>query len=352
MSAWFGGKKKVEETVLVLDIESGSVGSALARISTKHAPKLFADNRVALPVPATLDAHKLLRATEKATQEALLHTATIAGRLRTSALYTGNASQKASHTIKNIAKAGTVDRAEVFLSPPWSDFTPAKRGNAWTHEPLLLAQTRKAIEQVFGAILITFHPLGSMVAQTTYRLFEQPDETLFATLGGEVLELVLSQEGRLRGRSTLPVGTNTLVRTLQTHGGISLPEARSALHLARFSTMSDTLGNHSPYAQPLAAVQQLLLSHINTVSDELLRFSQAGTIIVVAPEPVGELLARGFASEPALLDIFPHRAQVRALHTHHLTPHLAAHAPNPDLLLILEALAVEKCITQLAVPSR
>ncbi len=325
--------------MLLLDVETGSVASGLVRVSEQQAPKLFAENRITLPVPATLDSRKLLHATERAVEEALLHTATTAGRLRTST-HTPTLQHTSSRVRKQVAQAGEVDRAIIVLAAPWSDFTPTKTGSPWTHEPELVARLRRAVQQTFGNIPITIRPLGHVVAETTHRIFEQPGEVLFAAFTGEVLELLLAERGAVRARATVPVGVHTLIRTLQSHAGMSPAEARSVLHLAR----QHPTGTPATYAAPLGAAQARIVSHITDAGAEILRFSLAGQVVVLAPEPAGEWLARALAAEPSLVALFANGASVRALHTHHLKPHLAAHAPSPDLLLLLEAIYADLCI--------
>ena len=46
----FVGKKSPEKTVLILDVESGSVGSALVRLVPKKQPKLFGETRAYAPL--------------------------------------------------------------------------------------------------------------------------------------------------------------------------------------------------------------------------------------------------------------------------------------------------------------
>ncbi|KKU53746.1 MAG: hypothetical protein UX77_C0038G0001, partial [Parcubacteria group bacterium GW2011_GWA1_47_11] len=41
----FGGKKDAERTVLILDVESGSVGSALVQLMPDKQPKLSGEMR-------------------------------------------------------------------------------------------------------------------------------------------------------------------------------------------------------------------------------------------------------------------------------------------------------------------
>ncbi len=122
-----------ERTIALVDIESGSVGSALARLGGKDAPKLFAETRIEIPFGTTRSSADLLRQVDLALQEALLHAGTVAARMR-------------AH--EAVAEQGAIASVAVFASPPWAamhlsggtaDFAPAfKEGIA------------RSVESVFG----------------------------------------------------------------------------------------------------------------------------------------------------------------------------------------------------------
>src|SRR4051812_42791750 len=104
MSALFGKKTPTDKTVLIVDIENSSVGAALVRLSPGHAPKLFAEKRVALPLLPSVSAGKLLEETDKALREALLQASTVAARMR-------------NHS--KLGPVGVIAHVQVFVSPPW-----------------------------------------------------------------------------------------------------------------------------------------------------------------------------------------------------------------------------------------
>ncbi|MDP4020893.1 MAG: hypothetical protein Q8P58_02540, partial [Candidatus Adlerbacteria bacterium] len=55
MSPLFGKKKDDGRTILILDVESGSIGGALVRFSSGQQPKVFGETRHPLPLRATYE---------------------------------------------------------------------------------------------------------------------------------------------------------------------------------------------------------------------------------------------------------------------------------------------------------
>ncbi len=310
---------KRERTVLIVDIESGSVGAALARLVPGEPPKLFAEARVALPIFTTLSSATLVREIEKTLRELLLHASLVATRLR-------------GHT--HVSDMGVVSSALVFLSPPWTSLTQHQKGLQWEHEPSLVGEVRRAVEEVFGAVPTTFHAFGIAANHAANTLFQTQHTSLLCTMGGEVGELLLVDSGAIAGHATIPLGQHMVLRTLQHHAGLSAQEARSALHLP------------AAHNEPLNVAAVHLAREFAAAAHELVGARSVRGILVIAPEPAGEWFAQALACSPgsadSLVELFPQGTTVRALHTHHLIPHLSAHAAVPDLLLMLEALFAGK----------
>lgn len=326
--------------MLILDVESGSVGCALARITSGDAlarqtggPKLFAEARVALPVLSTLNSLKLIREIDITARELLAHVSLVAARLR-------------GH--EQVAHMGHVSSALVFLSPPWTSLVKSQGSSSedgswdfeWQHESAVVSAIRDAVLDVFGDIPISFHAFGTAAVHATDTLFQNQNEFLLCSVGGEMVELLLIDDGRLAGHATLPMGQHTLLRTLQHHAWISAQEAHSVLRLPAQTDFPNA------YAEPFEATAAHLGKEFGDTVGEMLDGHFVHGILVIAPEPAGEWFARALASPPAggrsLVEIFPQSTAVQALHTHHLAPHLAAHAAMPDLLLMLETLFASK----------
>lgn len=303
--------------MLIVDVESGSVGCALARIIPGEAPKLFAESRVALPIFNTLSSATLVGEIEKTAREMITHASLVAARLR-------------GH--ESVAQMGIVSSALVFCSPPWTSLTTNNQGLGWEHEPAVASAIRDAIKDVFGDVPVSFHAFGTAAMHASNTLFQNQNEFLLCTVGGELAELLLVDGGHLAGHATLPIGQHTVLRTLQHHAGISAQEARSALRLR----------GHNAFAEPLEATATHLEKEFGGAVDEMLGEHFVHGILVIAPEPLGEWFARALSQAQSLAEIFPHGTAVQALHTRHLAPYLAAHAALPDLLLMLEALFANK----------
>lgn len=320
MASLFGAKKSKEKTVLIVDIENGSVGCALALLSPGQQPKLFAEVRTALPIFHTFTSTLLTHEIEKALGEALSHTSLVAARMR-------------GHT--HLSHMGQVSEALVFFAPPWAALAQGKRGLEWSFDPSLSSNVKKAIEGFFGSMPISLHAFGAAATETTNTLFEQQGDFLLCSMTGEMSELMLVQQGTLAGRATVPLGTNTILRTLQSHSNFSAEEARSALRLANQDHMPEGFSG-----EPLQAAAAHVGAHMSDITKDILQNTLAQGILIIAPQSVAEWLARTLARELALGDHFTEGASVRALHPHHLLPHVVAHAQNPDTALMLEGLFV------------
>ncbi|MEI6864258.1 MAG: hypothetical protein WCK46_02765 [Candidatus Adlerbacteria bacterium] len=322
MAGLFSKKKPADKTILVVDIENASVGCALVRVSPGQQPKLFAEVRTALPIFSTLQTDALLREIDKNLRAALLHASTTAARMR-------------GHM--QLGTMGVVTEAVVFLAPPWADSVAHTKGLRWNFEPDVTDMVQTAVEDVFGLLRVTFHALGSAATHTTNKLFEDGSGLLLCTVTGEITELAFLQDGRIQGRATIPTGKQFLIRTLQSHGGLSTAEAHSALSLSQNAGQ----GSHHAANEPLSAAATQFARHFKDVTLAMNQHKDVRGILVIAAEPVGEWAAQALAGHEPLTDLFAEGTTVRALHTHHLMPYLAAHASKPDLIFMLEALFID-----------
>jgi hypothetical protein len=317
MSRFFGDTPKTRsKTVLLVDIENGSVGSALVRLASGQPPKLFAESRTPFTFLPTRTAPMLLREIEKAVQHSLGQSSLVAARIR------GNA---------KIAPAGDVGEAALFFAPPWAALMP--HGKDWKLEQEAVSVAARTVGDFFGHIKTHTHASGAALLRASNTLFELPGIVLLCAVTGEVTEVVALSNGALIGHATIPLGSNLIFRTLKTHGEYSLPEAHSLLSLARSHSAEGVLHN-----EPLAAAAKHISTHITQAAKQLSSEKIQG-MLFVAPDPLGEWFARAMAAFPS--DAFHSNATVRALHPHHLMPHIAAHGARPDLQILLEALFVD-----------
>ncbi len=332
MFSLFGGRDKKgiggTKTVLVLDVENGSVGGALVRLDTTNQPRLFAELRTELPVFPTLSSTAIAQAVVEAAQTTLQHAAEVAARLRQN---------------ESLAPVGVVSQAVVFLAPPWSSASVGEQGFAWDHEPHLTRELTDAIVRQFGPVPVSFRAIGGAAAHATTSVFEQQSDFILCTVTGEVAELVLIADGLPTGRATVPTGLHTLLRTLRHHGGLSLPEARSAVRLAV---------NHDGRAipelsEPFDAAARHIATNIAQSAAPLIRDSDAAGVLVLAHEPVGQWVARALSESEPFAALFKNGSTVRALRPQHLSPHIALHAQNPDVFLMVEAIFLDTKFTTL-----
>jgi hypothetical protein len=313
MSALFGGGSSKEKTVALMDIESGSVGAALARISRKDAPRLFGEVRIDIPVKHTRSTEALALEIEKAMREAMSHISAVAARMRNT---------------EPLSRLGAVGRALLFFSPPWASMH-LEGGSAQFYEPMR-AFGQGVVENHFGTIPTTVHPLGTIAAHGAVQLYPSDTPQLLCIVCGEVSEMLVLTSGALLGRGTIPVGTNTLLRTLVMHGGVSAQEAQSYLRMAERTA--------HPLAEPLSAAQSHFATEFTDVARDLNGENPFAGIIVMAPHTHADIFAHALTGHEPLQALFPEGGVVRSFRPQHLMPYLAGHAPRPDLPLMLGSL--------------
>jgi len=320
MAGLFGKRRAVDSTILIVDIENASVGCALVRLSPGNPPRLFAETRSSLPLLKTTSAERLLAETDKSLREALLNTSMTAARMR-------------NHV--KLHPVGVISEVFVFVAPPWTAVAPRGDKLVWQVEPALMNSARDAVQDIFGILPTTFHAASSAAIDATNRLFQQLPNLLLCIMTGEVTELASLQNGMLAARATIPLGRHFLLRTLQTHGAVSLAEAESALRLSRMARME------VPGEEALFSAAKHFASEFRNAAKEIKNDEPIHGILVVAQEPAGEWVAQNLATSESLVELFDAGTTVQALHTHHLAPYLAAHAARPDLLFMTEALFVD-----------
>ena len=330
MSLWFGKKKSEKEKIItLLDVENASVGVALVRLPTEaqavlgQAPQLLVQKRIALPVAHTLDAARLVHETEKAVHEVLVY-----------------ARASATEEVSPVA---------AFLGAPWSAPSWARPiqnqvvDPLWEFEPYV----HKSIMHLVQGAPISFYAFGSAAMHAADTAFEHDQAFILCVVTGEVCEILCIQNNTIVARATLPFGVHTLSRTLSSHAGVSLSAARSALHLVDTSSAHKHAGP-SWIHEPLSVAATHFATHFTEAARELhidaLSGEPAHSVLVVAPEPLGELFASILGNNAERLSkLFPNGGVVRALRAHHLVPHFSsAGVAVPDLRLMTEALFINK----------
>lgn len=320
MSPLFGKRKEEGKTFLIVDVETGSVGVALARLSPYNLPKVFGEWRKAVPLQQTHNLDALARLVDQTVKEALVHAGQVAARVR-------------AHP--GLGRAGEVGQVAVFLSPPWGVLSITNR--ELPQHPFV-RQVHNSIESYFGPLPTTTLPFGLVAAHTAPLVAPHDDHMLLAIVGGEVIELTaLKNTGEnfhIAAHATLPFGHHYPLRTLLSHGGLGEAEARSALALYA--------QNEAPYhaREALHTAGAHVAQEFGSAVRELLQHVPAQKVLVMAGEPAGGWFARSLAAAPELQQVFTEPAEVSIVHPRHLSPFISAHARKPDLPLLLETLFI------------
>lgn len=301
-------------TVLVLDIESGSVASALVHVPADGAPKISAYHRKELPLLASRTGSDIAASLEKTLLHALSYMSMVAARMR------GHAAAQ---------KFGTVTGAAVFFAAPWG--TPNLSTGKASYIPGMRAFTKEQVQAAFGDIPVSFYTSADAIAYGS-RMIGKHQDTLVAMLRGELIELLLLNEHGPQAYSTTPVGSRSILRTLKTHGALSEHEARSMLALARHK-------EDLRYEPLLAAAHHLG----DTFAEAAALLLPAGTptgIVVVGEHPLGEWFAKNIAANARVADIFDEDATVEAIRPYHLGGLLEPGAVN-DPFMLMESLFIK-----------
>lgn len=315
--ALFGKKKTSSQTMLLLDVESGSVAAALAVISPTEPPKLIAEVRVPLPLALTRDTATLLSHIEKNAQEVVQKVSEVAARLR-------------AHP--KTEASGAVSRAAVVMGAPWGrpNFTSGKPDFVLHLQDALARDVRAFL----GVVPVHYYTLAGVGTYGARALAPQEENVLLLGVHGEVSELILLNPNGVEAHATVPVGYHHVLRTLRTHGGLSEAEARSALRLSPTEA--------GAYVQEAArSAASHFADETTAAMKEVLQETQASSVLVLAHEPMGEWFAQALSLAPSAQELFPEGGSVRTLRSRHVSPHIALHAPSPDLLLMLAALFVD-----------
>ncbi|MSR70855.1 hypothetical protein EXS62_02340 [Candidatus Kaiserbacteria bacterium] len=315
----FGKKKDEGRTVLVLDVENGSVACALLRLTPGAQPKLFGERRVHLPLAMSRTGGGLAASVEKALEQALYEIAEVAGRLR-------NAAAGQAHK-EELSAIGHVSQASIIMSPPWG------KPNLESGRPDFLEDMTDsvsgAVGRSFGAVPVSFYTSAGAAAYGVRALFgTQP--SLVCVVTGEMTELLGLDEAGVVAHATMPHGSHALLRTLRSHGGYSEAEARSA---ARLPFDSKHL------REPFGAAAEHAAHHFRDAARECVAPGQYSRIRVVGGDAAAEWFARALSATDSLSELFP-KGEVRALRSQHVSPFVAAHAAAPDTMLLLNALFI------------
>ncbi len=311
------GKKKAApnqgSTVLVLDVESGSVASALLRLSPQSNPTFLAYERQEMPLQPTVHSAKISKDLEHTLQHSLRYISEVAARMRTHAPELGY---------------GTISSATVFLAAPWG--VPNLAVRAAEYVPGIRDYIKEQIQASLGGIPVTFYTSADSIAYGS-RALGKHEDTIAVSLRGELLELLLLNAAGPQAYGTVPLGSRSILRTLQSHGALSTHEARSMLALAQHRDTS--------FYEPLLVAGRHLSEHFAEGATLLLPVGQATSVLVVGERSLGDWFAKNLAEDPHVSNMFSEDSTVEALHPNHIKE-LVEVGNVHDPFLLLEGLFV------------
>ena len=308
----FGSKKAAGNTVLILDIESGSVATALVDLS-KQVPQIVSYRRQQLPLTQSRSGSDISRALEQTLGLSLRHSAEVAARMRIHAPTQG---------------LGQVAKVVVFLAAPWG--SPNLVAGTPQYVPGIRQYIKESVQAAFGDLPVSFYTAADAVLFGSRTLGKHID-TIAVSLRGEMLELLLLNESGTSAYGTVPIGSRSILRTLQTHGAMSEHEARSIL----------TLHTHKEdwqYEPLLAAGRHLSDSFADGV-ELLLPAGIASSLVIVGEQPLGEWFAQNIADNPRVSGLFSEESTVEALLPFHIKDHVEQGTVQ-DPFILLETLLV------------
>src|SRR5581483_8281006 len=100
---------------------------------------------------------------------------------------------------------GTISDVAVFLHAHWTTLVPGKRGLTWSHEPDMVSQLYRSTGIISNDVPVIVLPFAQAAAHAG-----MPEgEALVCMITGEMLELLLIKNGKVRGRATIPLGHHT-----------------------------------------------------------------------------------------------------------------------------------------------
>ncbi len=312
------GKKKASAaqggTVLILDIESGSVATALVDMS-KAQPQIMYAHREHLPLLPSRSGSTIANALEKSLAHTLQRASEIAARMRL-------------HSTEQ--PLGHVARVAVFLAAPWGSPDLVKGNSKFV--PGIREYIKEKVEASFGTAPVSFYTSADALTHN-HKVTGGGSDTVAVALRGELLELLFLSNDMVRAYTTVPLGSRSILRTLQTHGALSEHEARSMLRLQK----------HTSNAQyePLQAASKHLSDAFVDSAALVLPLKSNATILIVAEQPMGEWFAKSIADNSRVLTVFVPESTVEAFLPYHVADHVGQSGVE-DPFILTETLFLKK----------
>ncbi len=312
MSPLFG-KKQNGKLLALIDIESGSVGSALAYIEEGKRPRLFSQERRHIKrTPHT----ELFKEVEKELEESLVRLNSVATRMR------------------GALPAEDISRVAVFLHAPWVGSQVAlERVVPQAHEEIV-ETLRHSARGYFDRIPVSFHSFSVTTTPIIRGIFNNPEESVICSIGSEVTELMLLKDGVLKGHATTPAGFSTIIRTLKAHAGISDAEALSVLNLSQRT-------REHLWAEAINTSLTHFAKELKAAAAQIVTNERPQQIFILSPKGSSDWFARSLTEDASLHELFSPGSTIRGVTEKYVSPHLSGHPARPDVPLMLESLFVD-----------
>jgi hypothetical protein len=314
MAPLFGKKKQRGSLIALIDIESGSVGSALAYIEEGKRPRLFAQERKL--ISRSPFNKNLFEEIERELEDSFVHINTLVARMR--------------HALP----VEDISRVSVFLHAPWVGTEVAlERIVPKPHEETL-DRLKTSARGYFHAIPVSFHSFSTTATPVIGGIFGRPEEAVVCSIGSEVTELVLMKSGVIKGHATTPTGLSTIVRTLKSHAGVSEAEAFSILNLSKHT-------REHLWAEAIASGLAHFSSQLKGAAKHLVRADRPQQVFVLSPKNSSDWFARSLTEDQSLHELFYPGSTIRGVTSRFASEHLSGHPKVPDVALMLESLFVD-----------
>lgn len=381
LSGLFSRTKNKTKTILLVDLGSGSVGAALARLNAEGKPSLLYSTRAEIPIRLTRSGSELtediLKAAETVIEdvrkEATLWvegTAVTPQKIEQVAFFLAapwsttsfksvafsrnkpfvmNESllermlSEESKTMKASLEISTevIERTAVSLKLngyPAENIVPAAVTSAEVTLATTLAYSElcdallKRIEALPTSPNCTFHSFAIPALHTIRCLHPEVSDALILDVRAEVTEAVLIRNGAPTARITAPSGTHVFQRTLRSHAHMKKAEADSALTLAS----KDGTRLSAELAASLEDATKLWLKSLSGALQSLSESAYPATIYLYSDERSAPWLLKGLTGI-GLPAIYPAKPpQVQVLGPKELIRGVANVPANPDTFLLAE----------------
>lgn len=392
-------KSGEEETVLVLDMGSGSVASGIAVLSKKNRPKVMYTSRFPIAITEKPKAEKLFSMILFSMKDALGH-ALDEGKM----FYAKGITKKVSHVFCIVTSPWHISRTKVLVVEKPTPFLVSKKyiddlvksesdiakdtasplTNLFKNDSLVsveekILQTKlngystanpygktvKTLElslfasrvpekvlhgvedlvhKYFPHLPITFHTSPLVSSSVINDVFFHENNFLLVDVTGEVTDLTLVRGGVAIETASFPVGRNTLVRALMENAGVNSEIALSFLSL--YSNDKADLDLKNQVSGVVDSVSLEWKTQLNFVLDSFSkRVPLPGKVFIMALDDVLDFFAGAFDFSKNIGEAITERNIFGVVPiTNETISHFSFTFPNtkPDSFIAIESIFLNK----------